>query len=646
MKYRAEIDGLRALAVLPVIFFHAGFEFFGGGFVGVDVFFVISGYLITSIIINEMSNGSFSIINFYNRRARRILPALFFVMFVSLPFAWLWLLPGELDTFGQSLISVSLFSSNILFWFESGYFDAAAELKPLLHTWSLGVEEQYYIIFPLFLIFTWKFGIRQIAWFLVFIFILSLFFAQWSTTSSNTSMKIMTGAFFLLPSRAWELIIGVLIALYLNHKGHFKSFYSNQILSMIGGIMIVYSVIAFDKTTPFPSFYTLIPTIGTGLLILSAVPKTFANRVLSFFPFVTIGLISYSAYLWHQPILAFTRHRMIGEISESFLFLLCFLSLVMGYVSWNFIEKPFRSKNKISNKTIFNFSALGMIFFILVGSIFQSNNGFQNRLPEELSGNTERKFNNECNFFDLGDNLFLDNNLSSCMSGKQNIYLIGDSHAQALSFEFRNALNKRGLNLITITDSGCFPFIGASLDPPKKSCESMKIFLDEKVLRSNNNVIIAARWRYHLEGSRYNNGEGGIEKGPSGQVFLSNPNYELFDFIGDAINQLSESSNLFIVNQIPELGFDPIKRKFLLGQEGATTHSYSNYLKANSRVNKLFRNLTNATLIETDKLVCSMNTQRCLSEIDNQLLYVDYDHPSDFFAKMISNEFLESFIAN
>ena len=188
MKYRAEIDGLRALAVLPVIFFHAGFEFFGGGFVGVDVFFVISGYLITGIILSEINNGQFSIINFYERRARRILPALFFVMASCLPFAWYWLTPSDLKDFGQSLIAVSTFSSNILFWMESGYFDTAAELKPLLHTWSLAVEEQYYILFPIFLMLTasWK---RQFMFYtLIFLFLSSI----------TLNLSIRTGLDFLI----------------------------------------------------------------------------------------------------------------------------------------------------------------------------------------------------------------------------------------------------------------------------------------------------------------------------------------------------------------------------------------------------------------------------------------------------------------
>ena len=164
MKYRPEIDGLRALAVVPVILFHAGFELFSGGFVGVDVFFVISGYLITSLLIEDIENKRFSILHFYERRARRILPALFFVMLVCIPFAWMWMLPSQMKDFSQSLVAVSLFASNILFWRESGYFAATSEEKPLLHTWSLAVEEQYYVLFPIFLILAWRFGKNRVFW--------------------------------------------------------------------------------------------------------------------------------------------------------------------------------------------------------------------------------------------------------------------------------------------------------------------------------------------------------------------------------------------------------------------------------------------------------------------------------------------------
>lgn len=197
-----------------MILFHAGFDTFSGGFVGVDIFFVISGYLITTIILTELEQGKFSIVNFYERRARRILPALFLVMLVCIPFAWLWLLPSDMKDFSQSLVAVSIFLSNVLFWDQSGYFDTAAELKPLLHTWSLAVEEQYYVLFPLLLIWCWKLGKRRILILLVLVFIISLIIAQWAAYVKPTT------AFYLLPTRCWELLIGGFAAFYLSKVNH------------------------------------------------------------------------------------------------------------------------------------------------------------------------------------------------------------------------------------------------------------------------------------------------------------------------------------------------------------------------------------------------------------------------------------------
>lgn len=214
MKYRREIDGLRALAVLPVIFFHGGFAVFSGGFVGVDIFFVISGYLITTILLDEMAQGSFSFLNFYERRARRILPALFFLMLCLLPFAWLWMLPQDLESFSQSLVAVTLFCSNILFCFTNGYFEASSELKPLVHTWTLAVEEQYYILFPMFLMLTWKLGKKWIILLLCLIAFSSLIAAQWSSTTHPSF------AFYFLPTRGFEILIGALISFYINHNSN------------------------------------------------------------------------------------------------------------------------------------------------------------------------------------------------------------------------------------------------------------------------------------------------------------------------------------------------------------------------------------------------------------------------------------------
>ena len=376
MNYRPEIDGLRAIAVIPVILFHAGFELFSGGFVGVDVFFVISGYLITTIIISELIEGRFNVVNFYERRARRILPALIFVTATCIPFAWLWLPPNDLKDFGQSLVAVSTFSSNILFWWESGYFENAAELKPLLHMWSLAVEEQYYIIFPIFLILTYRFGIKLILILLSILCFISFSLAVLGSQYENHP-KTISGTFFLLPSRGWEIIIGVFVALYLKYKRHLKSYFVNQVLSLLGFGMIIFSIIAFDETTPFPSLYTLIPTIGTGLLIMCAVPKTFIHKFLNLKIFVGVGLISYSAYLWHQPLFAFVRQLSLGEISELILIFLCFTSFLLAWLSWRFVEKPFRNKSTIGRKNFFAFSFLSLFLFIFFGSYLHLKEGFR-----------------------------------------------------------------------------------------------------------------------------------------------------------------------------------------------------------------------------------------------------------------------------
>jgi len=227
MEYRREIDGLRAVAVLPVILFHAGVELFSGGFVGVDVFFVISGYLITSIILKEQQTGTFSLVRFYERRARRILPALFLVVIACIPFAWIWLLPEDLKSFGKSLIAVPTFTSNILFARESDYFTPLAELKPLLHTWSLAVEEQFYVFFPILLILAHKWRTVSNGVLIAAIGIISLCLAQWGL---STNPKI---AFYFLPTRAWELMIGALIAVYVL-RPNAKTIASHELLGCPG----------------------------------------------------------------------------------------------------------------------------------------------------------------------------------------------------------------------------------------------------------------------------------------------------------------------------------------------------------------------------------------------------------------------------
>ncbi len=361
MKYRGEIDGLRTLAVLPVILFHSGYSMFSGGYVGVDVFFVISGYLITTILISELNDGNFSIVRFYERRARRILPALFFVMLISILFAWTFLNPFELISFSKSVSAVSLFVSNIFFWRDGGYFETAAELKPLLHTWSLAVEEQYYIFFPVFLLLIWNFGRYAVLKIIVSLAILSLLAAQ------IFSVYKPVPNFFLLPSRGWELALGAIAAFIWaeNKQSRVKSS-TKQFLSSTGLVLILISVFTFGNSTPSPSLYTLAPTIGAMLVILYADVNTITYTILRSPPFVGVGLISYSAYLWHQPVLAFARlgAPVIGEISRAVLLLIIF---ALSVFSWKYIETPFRKTVLFGRGFIFSFAISGTIFFALLG---------------------------------------------------------------------------------------------------------------------------------------------------------------------------------------------------------------------------------------------------------------------------------------
>ena len=474
MNYRREIDGLRALAVIPVILFHAGFKSFSGGFVGVDVFFVISGYLITSIILAEQQAGTFSLISFYERRARRIFPALFVVMLACLPFAWLWMLPSDMKDFSQSLIAVSAFASNILFWQESGYFESAVELKPLLHTWSLAVEEQYYLLFPIFLLLTWRLGKRWIVGILLFVAVISLTAAQWG------SLNKPTATFYLLPTRGWELLIGALIAFYFFSKNSNETETDktgalvNQSVSIVGFLLIAYAIFAFDKSTPFPSLYALIPTIGAALIILFANPQTLVGKLLGSKLFVGIGLISYSAYLWHQPLFAFMRHNSVSEPGTKLLLALAFFSIVLAYVSWKYVEKPFRDKRQIGRRRVLLFAIIGSLSFGVIGLVGHFTEGYEhyyytNRLDESQEQiysvikkhtggdmSLEMGDDEDCNFWSKNiDEKFNERfKLCSLKYGKA-IVVLGDSHAMNIY----NALYRSnfGRFVVGISQGGCNP---------------------------------------------------------------------------------------------------------------------------------------------------------------------------------------------
>ncbi|GAB4263639.1 MAG: acyltransferase family protein [Pararhodobacter sp.] len=335
-SYRPEIDGLRAVAVLPVIFFHAGFTGFSGGFVGVDVFFVISGYLITGILVSDLRNGRFSIARFYERRARRILPALFVLLAASALAAHLLLMPPPFMDFSASLFSVVLFLSNMLFISEVDYFAPAAEDTPLLHTWSLAVEEQFYILFPLILWALWRAGRgKGLLAGVALITVASLVFSEWAWRAYPAQ------SFYFLPSRAWELGAGALCAL-VPQRAPDRPGALRQALGLAGLTAIAVSVVALDRTYPFPSLWALLPVGGSVAVILWATPGTWAARLLSLRVMVGIGLISYSAYLWHHPVFVFARALLGVEPGAWTMAGLSALSLSLAALSWRWVEQPFR----------------------------------------------------------------------------------------------------------------------------------------------------------------------------------------------------------------------------------------------------------------------------------------------------------------
>lgn len=464
LKYRGEVDGLRAVAVLPVILFHAGFGLFSGGYVGVDVFFVISGYLITSILIAELQAGTYTLTGFYERRARRILPALFVVLLATLPFAWLWLAPAEMLKFCNSLIGVSLFASNIVFWRESGYFDTTAELKPLLHTWSLAVEEQYYVFFPLLLMAAWRLGRRAIVQILGVLLVLSLLAAEWLLK------RDATGAYYLLPTRGWELLIGALAALVLSARAGPdgalapRAGWIGEGASVLGLVAIGVSVFVFDSRTPFPGVAALLPTVGTALVILFATPQTVVGRVLGNRFAVGIGLLSYSAYLWHQPLLAFARIRSVGAPGPAWMATLALASLGLAYLGWRFVERPFRQRRTVPRRAIFVLSGVFLLFFIAVGYGGRVTGGYESaRLSERQialrASALPSPKRDACHTLDEpgyrppaeGCTYFGD---------KVTWAALGDSHVVELAYALAESLKPSGIGIKHLSFSGCGPAMG------------------------------------------------------------------------------------------------------------------------------------------------------------------------------------------
>lgn len=372
-----------------------------------------------------------------------------------------------MEDFSQSLVAVSTFSSNILFWRESNYFESAAELKPLLHTWSLAVEEQYYVIFPLAMMAIWRFGKRVVVVFFFLVFVASLSLAQWGTYNAQSA------AFYLLPTRGWELILGALSAVYLWNRNDSPEVMSANVMSACGLLMILGSIFAYSESTPFPGLYALVPTLGTVLIILFANERTLVFRILSTRIAVGIGLISYSAYLWHQPLFAFARHANTEETSVIIMLFLAVISLLLAYFSWKFVETPFR-KGKFTRVRLFSVSGIIMFFFCIVGFSGHFTAGFEKQIVDLRYDSQNKKLyeflkshtkydvyenissNEECILWTPDARRITNKKLKYCFDryGKS-LVIVGDSHAINLF----NILAKTKISpyIIGVSKGGCRP---------------------------------------------------------------------------------------------------------------------------------------------------------------------------------------------
>lgn len=430
LKYRADIDGLRAIAVLMVVIYHFKKNIGFNGFMGVDIFFVISGFLITSIIYNEAKEGQFSLKNFYERRIRRIFPALFTVILVSCFAAFYLFLPAELYGFAKSAITSIFFSSNILFYAEAGYFDASADLKPLLHTWSLAVEEQFYIVFPLIImaVLKWKkFDIKHVIWGLFFV---SFVAAVWAAYAKHHD-----AAFYMFPLRAWELMAGSLMGVGVL-AGRTWSSRTLNVLSILGGVLIVAGLAVPVKAGAYFALHVFPVVIGTALIMYAGQfsEKLYVNRALGHGVMTFFGKISYSLYLWHWPIYVFAAYYMFDDIGKPLKVLLILLSIGLSYLSWRFVEQPFRRKdveiysrkNLLLGGIIIAFVCGSSAYLIYThGKAFWHSENVQKVVDVQLGGDypAARVFGRDADLI-MGAQGTLE---------EAGIVLIGDSHAQAIA---------------------------------------------------------------------------------------------------------------------------------------------------------------------------------------------------------------------
>lgn len=602
---------------------------------------MISGYLITSIVLEESKLGQFSLAAFYERRARRILPALFFVMLCCLPFAWLWMLPVELYRFAQSLVGVVTFLPNIVFHHTVNYF-FGSETQPLLHTWSLGVEEQFYILYPVFFILLWRLGKKWIIGTTILALIVSMGINAWWFHQSD-----FNASFFLAPARIWQILIGSLIALApvtLSAK-------KNNFFSALGFVMISVALLFYPSATKDPGLLALVPTIGAALVIAFAGSDSWIGKLLSYPWLVAIGLGSYSLYLWHQPLFAFARIYSIVPPGKFVITIVILGTFALSYISYHFVEMPFRKKNVFARLHVVVFALMGSVFFGTLGFLGTHQAGFQSRMePKALQILSVADITNaKCHARLTGP---LIQSGTYCMLGKKDVAptfaVIGDSHAGSLVHALEERANAESMSFLVMTEGWCVPFIGFG-NRSKPSCRDL---IDESLKQVVKNesikvVILSAQWANYTKG--YRHGSNPIAYyDDSENNFLVERNSEVFKrSLRRTIDYLKLHKKLvMLVGPIPEHPFDvkaALTRSLIFNRPLTSLNpvSLDEYKERNKEAIEILNEVhKEVRLVDPSRIFCSDWDGKCRYATSEGLpLYSDGNHPSALGSRLLVETF-------
>mgnify|MGYP001246541354 CR=1 FL=1 len=659
LTYKPEIDGLRTIAVFGVIFYHANFfilekTLFKGGFIGVDIFFVISGYLISGLIFKEIfATKSFSFINFYERRARRILPALILVIIITSIFSLIILFPKSIIDFSKSILSSIFFGSNIYFNYTgNSYGSEHVLLKPLVHTWSLAVEEQFYILFPIFIFLYFKYFKNYVLEILIVGFLISLVLSIYlSKNHSGTN-------FYQLPSRIFEIIAGSILAYFdfiKKKRNPIKISYAyNFIFPKLGLILIIYSYFFFDFEKIYhPSLITLLPITGVSLIIWFSNKKEIVTNFLSSKILIFFGLISYSLYLWHYPIFSYLRYLEIFNSSNAVKLIAIILTIFFSYLTFVFIEKPFRNKYLISKKKLLKFIIFSFIFLIIFSLVIIKNDGFPKRFNQIVSDQFESPYD------------------GSTIDTNKEIYIIGDSHVGAIAYHLKKKLNSLNYNLIRLNTEY---YLNNFHKKNKKNNKIDKDFSNENkkindFIKNNKNkiIIIHKRWSFYLTESRYDNKKGFTEFQKEDNRIIENY-LEPYDIITKNLKErqiylkeaisvslkdiIKNNHKLIIVYPVPEMGFDVprlMNRKIISNrilnkkQLPSLTTDYDVFLERNKFVYEILDNLENKNIYKVypEKVFCNTKIKnKCVANDEKNLFYYDDDHLSLYGSEILVKEIM------